>query len=199
MHSNPAFRRADQERNIAAARSRSFGILSVNGAESPLFSHVPFVLNADGTVLAAHLTRSNPILRALSQPTPAAVIVESVSGYISPDWYAMEDQVPTYNYVAVHLRGRLRQLGDDRLRPHLDALSEVFERRLAPKPAWTADKMDDAALARMLRQIVPVEMVVDQVEGTWKLGQNKPDAARIAAAEKASPQALGDLMRNPPC
>ncbi|MBC8267201.1 MAG: FMN-binding negative transcriptional regulator, partial [Rhodospirillaceae bacterium] len=123
-------------------------------------------------------------------------------GYISPDWYDLGDQVPTWNYVAVHLRGVLRRLPDDRLRPHLAALSAQFERRLAPKPVWTMDKVAPEALARLERMIVPVAFTIESVDGTWKLSQNKPAAARIGAADALAQSDLGmmaaeltDLMR----
>ena len=61
----------------------------------------------------------------------------AVSGpevYISPDWYGLDNQVPTWNYIAVHLRGSLTTLPIDTLRPHLNALSARNEALLAAKP-----------------------------------------------------------------
>lgn len=193
MHPNPAFRSTPREANLAFAAGRGFGALSVNGPEGPLSAHVPFLIEGDR--VAAHLARSNPVLRAL--PAPTLLAVTGPDGYVSPDWYGMQGQVPTWNYVAVHLRGPLRTLPAEALRPHLIALSAGFEARL-PKPPWTHEKMDPEALARLERMIVPVEMKIASVEGTWKLGQNKPGAAREGAAEglaATGAAALADLMR----
>ena len=63
MHPNPAFRQTARERNIGFARSRAFGILSVNGAEGPMLAHVPFLLSEDGATADLHLVRSNPVAR----------------------------------------------------------------------------------------------------------------------------------------
>jgi transcriptional regulator len=60
MHPNPAFRGDPAETNLAFARTRGFGTLCLNGPEGPMLSHVPFVLNADGTEAEMHLVRSNP-------------------------------------------------------------------------------------------------------------------------------------------
>ena len=182
MHPNPAFRGESRDRNLAFLRARGFGTLAVNAAAGPLLSHIPFVLSEDGTVLEAHLVRSNPILRLLEMPRPATLAVTGPDGYVSPDWYGVADQVPTWNYVAVHLRGQLRLLPDAALRPHLDRLSSAFEARLAPKPVWQTAKMTPDVLTRMMRMIRPVELAVDSIDGTWKLGQNKDAAARLAAA-----------------
>ncbi|MDX2483581.1 MAG: FMN-binding negative transcriptional regulator [Pseudodonghicola sp.] len=204
MHPNPIYRGASAARNIAFARARGFGVLVVADpdAGAPLISHVPFALGDDGTLAELHLVRSNPIARAVKAPMPARLVVSGPDSYISPDWYGMEDQVPTWNYVAVHLTGRLEPCPQAELRGFLDRLSAMFETRLAPKPVWRADKMAPDALARMLRMIVPLRLRIETVEGTWKLAQNKPDAARLAAADGvaatgigAERAALAELMR----
>ena len=116
--------------------------------------------------------------------------VTGPEGYISPDWYGLTDQVPTWNYVAVHLRGRLELLPEDTLRPLLDRLSDHFEALLAPKTPWTSAKMSPGAMERMMRMIVPCRLIVDDVQGTWKFGQNKPEAARLGAADGVEAAAL---------
>lgn len=184
MHPNPAFRQMPHEQDLAFARLRGFGTLALNGPEGPLMSHIPFVLSDDGRRAAFHLVRSNPIARALAEGSrPAVLAVTGPQGYVSPDWYGVEDQVPTWNYVAAHLRGPVSLAPQDGLREHLDALSARFEADLAPKAPWTSDKMTDGAMERMMRQIVPAVLEIAQIDGTWKLSQNKPDAVRLAAAE----------------
>ncbi|MEM7615609.1 MAG: FMN-binding negative transcriptional regulator [Pseudomonadota bacterium] len=205
MHPNAAFRKPTRDQNIAFARERAFGVLTLAGPDGPLASHVPFVLSPDGTRWEAHLVRSNPILWSLDTPQPALVVVSGADGYVSPDWYEVPDQVPTWNYVAVHLRGTLRVLDTVELAPHAARLSAQFEARLAPKPPWTEEKMDPTVLSKMRRAIVPVAMEVATIEGTWKLNQNKTDEVRARAAEAiaGSPigqelEALAALMREPP-
>ena len=140
MHPNPVYRGASTRQNLSFARERGFGVLTVGGPDGPLASHIPFVLSPDGATFGAHVVRSNPIAGLLErEECPALMIVSGPDAYISPDWYGLDDQVPTWNYVAVHLRGTLRRLPDDRLRPHLAALSLQFEQRLAPKPVWSPD------------------------------------------------------------
>ena len=181
MHPNPAFRQTPAERNLTFARARGFGILTVNGAAGPLLAHVPFLISADGTWADLHLARSNAIARS-DLPAPAVIAVSGPDAYISPDWYGLDDQVPTWNYVAVHLRGTLSPLPVETLRGHADALSARFEASLLPKTPWVSQKMTDGVMDRMMRMILPFRLVIGTVEGTWKLNQNKPDPARLAAA-----------------
>lgn len=190
MHPNPVFRQATPDANLAFAAERGFGVLTCAGDPRPLAAHVPFVPVEGGVEF--HLVRSNPICRAA--PCAALLAISGPDGYISPDWYGIEDQVPTWNYLAVHLRGRIEPAPD--LRAHLDRLSDHFETRLAPKPVWRADKMTPDALARMMRTILPFRLIVEDVQGTWKFGQNKPEAARLAAAAHVAPE-LAARMQAP--
>ena len=204
MHPNPAFRQASLAQNQAFARARGFGILSVNGAEGPLAAHIPFEMTQDGADVRLHLARSNPIARA-ALPAPAVLLVSGPDAYVSPDWYDTPDQVPTWNYVAVHLRGVLRAGAPESLLPHLDVVSDDFETRLLPKPPWRTAKMGDGVMDRMMRMILPFQIDLGSVEGTWKLNQNKPAEARLAAAAELEAQSgpgaaaqIAALMRDLP-
>ncbi len=191
MHPNPAFRAEDTARHIAFARERAFGVLTLSTDQAPLLSHVPFLISEDGAVADLHLVRSNPIVHALKQPRVARIAVSGPDGYISPDWYGAEDQVPTWNYVAVHLTGRIRVLPHSELRDLLDRQSAFYEERLRPKPPWTAGKMNSDALERMMRMIVPCRLQVDDIQGTWKLNQNKTDKMRHSAADYVEADGFG--------
>lgn len=201
MHPNPAFRTTDSEDNIAFARARGFGVLTLSGPDGPLAAHVPFLISADGGAVDLHLARSNPIARS-PLPAKALIAVSGPDAYISPDWYGVPDQVPTWNYVAVHLRGMLHAQPLETLRDHVDALSARFETELLPKSPWVSSKMTDGIMDRMMRMIVPFRLVLESVDGTWKLNQNKDASVRLAAAEAlaqrpslGAAKALSKLMR----
>ncbi len=192
MHPNPVFHTETAQRNFDFARARGFGVLAVNAREGPLVSHVPFLLAEDNARVGLHLVRSNPVVRLLREgPVPACIAVSGPDSYVSPDWYSVPDQAPTWNYVAVHLRGRLELRPEGELRALLDAQSALFEERLAGKAPWTMDKMTPEVMARMMRQIVPCRMAVEAVDGTWKLNQNKPEDVRMRAADGVAGAGLG--------
>lgn len=189
MHPNPAFRTRNRDENLAFAAQRSFGILAVNGAKGPLFAHVPFLIE-EGRVWL-HLVRSNPIARLLTAPMAAGIAVSGPDSYVSPDWYGVADQVPTWNYVAVHLRGTLARRPDEEMRDLLDRQSALFETRLHPKRPWTTGKMTPDVRDRMMRAILPCALDILEVDGTWKLNQNKEEAARLRAAGEVEAAGLG--------
>ncbi len=188
MHPNPIFRSKDHDKSLAFAADRGFGTLSVNGENGPLAAHIPFVFNADRSRVGFHMLRSNPVARAAG---PALLAVNGPDGYISPDWYGGPELVPTWNYVAVHIRGTLRLLEPAALEPHLRALSDELEKRLLPKPVWDLDKVSRDAREKMMRMLVPAELEITDIDATWKLGQNKPEAAIKGAALGLKSSALG--------
>ena len=205
MHPNPAFRTPTRDDNLAFARDRGFGMLVLVSENQPRISHVPFILSPDGTHAELHLARSSATARATREAIDGTIAVTGPEGYISPDWYDMSDQVPTWNYIAVHLTGRLVPLPDDALPDQLDRLSARFEETLLPKPIWQSSKMDHKALSRLYRMIRPFRFDITDVQGTWKLSQNKPDAARLSAAQHVATAPVGSelgqlaaLMQTPP-
>jgi len=205
MHPNPVFHTQSDAINLAYARSRAFGILAVNGDAGPWMSHIPFLLDEDGQMLWLHLLRSNPIARALkTAPLAARLAVSGPDSYVSPDWYGVPDQVPTWNYVAVHLTGTLSLRPAAELHAVLDRQSALFEDRLLPKHPWTTGKMSEDVMERMMRAIIPCAMQIEGIDGTWKLNQNKPDEVRLRAADHVARDGMGvetshlaELMRHP--
>ena len=204
MHPNPIFRNTPDARAIQLVRDRALGQLTIHLDGQIFAAHVPVLLSADATSIDMHLVRSNPIARALTEPKEALLAVTGPDGYVSPDWYGVDDQVPTWNYTAVHLRGELTALDQSEMRDMLDRQSAHFEDQL-PKQPWTTQKMTPEVLDRMMRQIIPCRMSVARIDSTFKLNQNKPDEVRLRAADAMATSGIGQetaalatLMRNPP-
>ena len=188
MYVPPAFRavRADA---IAFLKERAFGLLVIGDGAAPTGVHVPFLTieGNDGTVsLELHVARANPIHALIGAGCPALLVCHGPDAYISPDWYGIDDQVPTWAYRAVHVRGEARVLPDDQTLGVVDRLSAHFEVRLAPKKPWTSDKMPEAKLAAMTKAIVAIRVDVESIEGADKLNQHKGETALRGAASGLS-------------
>ena len=157
----------------------SFGTLMVTIAGRIDATHLPFLIDRaagpNGT-LRAHLARANPAWKSFGEGREALVVFLGTHGYISPDWYDSEAQVPTWNYVAVHAYGRPRALGDVETRAVLDQLSARHEDALLPKPPWTLSKLSAERIDQLARAIVAFEIPIDRLEGKAKLSQNRTEA-----------------------
>lgn len=170
---------------LRLAADRGFGVILAADERGPLGSHVPFNLleREDGvTILQAHLTMKNPLLKLADGKRRFLVIVQGADSYVSNDWYVSRDQVSTWLYEAVHRSGigHLREI--DANRPHGDALLADAESRLLKDP-WTLASMDPVKRETMLNAIRTVDVVIDTIEGQSKLNQHKADEDHVAVAE----------------
>ena len=103
MHPNPSFRNTSDGHSWELVSQTSFGTLVQSTSGLPVVSHVPFLLSTCRSYIELHLVRSNPMARVdVGEAVPTTLIVNGPDGYISPDWYGIDDKVPTWNYVAVH-------------------------------------------------------------------------------------------------
>ena len=174
MYIPPVFR-TDEASAWDYVAGRGFGTVVAIDHGAPIATHVPLLATADAQTrkLSFHVARANPLGRALAVSPRVLVIVAGPDGYISPDWYESPNQVPTWNYMSVHLTGSARILPAKAALDHVDALSARFEARLAPKRPWTTAKMAPSQRDRLLAAITPVEVTVETIEAQWKLSQNK--------------------------
>ena len=196
MHPNPAFRLDERDLFEALIAEIGFGMIFAATPDGPRVAHVPLHSTGDGAV-QFHLSRGNALARHLDGTTALAV-VNGPDGYVSPRWYADPAQVPTWNYVALEMEGRVRRMDQDGLHGLLEAVSTAHEARLADGQPWSMDKMPADTLRRMMTGIIGFELEVLAWRPTFKLSQNKSaqDRARIAAGlEAEGSPAIAELMR----
>jgi transcriptional regulator len=156
-------------------------------------------VGAWGTLLG-HVARGNEQWREPAQGE-ALVIVRGPDAYISPAWYAAKREhgrvVPTWNYITAHVYGRLVVHDDP---DWVEALvRRLTERHEADRPEpWSVDDAPPPYIAGQLRAIVGVEVLIDRVEGKFKLSQNRSEAdveGVIAGLEASGGAELADAMR----
>jgi len=199
MHPAAAFLETDQDRLRGLIAERGFGLIIAQGPNGPVCAHAPILL--EQSILRFHLSSANGLNTALANDPRALCVVTGPDAYVSPDWYGIGDQVPTWNYVSAEISGTVRAVSSEEAALMLDDLSAQFETRLAPKPIWTRAKMDPTKFEAMVRQgIIAYEMDVTSLTGVSKLSQNKPPKAiegvQMALSRSEDPQAraLGQIM-----
>lgn len=165
--------------------SHGLGIVTLADRGEVEAVHVPLVQVPGPTplgTLLGHVAQANPVRRCFDG-RESLVVLSGPDAYVSPDWYESEGLVPTWNYVVIHLRGRIRHVGDrSELKHIVERLSAIHEARLAPKPVWTIGKLSSESLDVMLRGIVGFAIDVERVEGKAKLSQNRNSRDREAVA-----------------
>jgi len=193
MYMPEAFAVTDEAEGAALLERLAFGCLVTHGPDGLFASHLPFVYDPERRVLAGHLARANPH-RSRAGEDEALVIFQGANAYVSPSFYPSKVKhgrvVPTWNYEAIHLRGRLSWREDPAwLRAHLNVLTDRFEASRA-KPWAVADAPEDY-LERMIGGIVGLEIAVEEIQAKRKLSQNRdgPDRLGVIAGLSASDSA----------
>src|SRR5260370_31426678 len=133
----------DLAAGLGLAEARGFDKIWAWDGGKPIASSLPFCLAYadDGSPrVAFHVARNNPLAKLADGETPWLMTVNGADAYVSADWYASPDQVPTWFYQAVHLTGCVQVLPDHELGQHLEMLAAKFEGCLAPNPPWTTSK-----------------------------------------------------------
>ena len=186
----------------AVIRARVFATLALIDKERVRFAYAPVVLDVEdghGTI-RFHLARANPVA-ALADGARLAVSFTGPDAYISPDWYASDAMVPTWNYIVVEGEGVARKLEPQALLQLLADLSAQEEAGLLPKPPWTLDKVPAPRLDALLNAIEGFALAFDRLEGKFKLSQDKRPAdldgvlAGLEARGDAASLAVAAAMR----
>ena len=189
MYMPPAFRNQDLGALHDAIRNYPLGTL-VTGTPELTANHVPFCIDADAGshgfgLLRAHLARGNEQASLPAGEAECLVLFLGVDHYVTPSWYetkrATGKVVPTWNYIAVHARGTLRIIDDALwIRRQIEALTQSHERgRSAP---WAVSDAPEDFVAGQVRGIVGVEIDIVDLQGKWKLSQNRNLADRQGVA-----------------
>jgi transcriptional regulator len=195
MHVPAVFAETDRDKLFDLIEQYSFGVLVTQVDGLPFATHLPFLLDrtqgAQGCLIG-HMASANAQWKK-AQAQTALAIFSGPHAYISPTWYESQQVVPTWNYAAVHVYGKIEIVDDpDALLEIVRKSVEFYEKNL-PKP-WSFDTTDKY-IEQRLRQIVGFRIEIAKIEGKWKMNQNYPEErrAKVVAAlrEQGGENALG--------
>lgn len=195
MHPNPLFRQEDHDACRKLVNDIAFGMVFLATPDGPRVAHSP-LLWSGGDRLRFHLSRGNALTHHLAGAT-ALVTVNGPDGYISPRWYSDRKTVPTWDYVALELEGRVSALTEPELDAFLYDLIDLHETRLGGSP-WRASEAGEALWKQQLTGIRGFELQVETWRPTFKLSQKRTVEERKMIAQglaDADRPALAHAMR----
>ena len=198
MYQPESFRVEDHDRLFDFLDRHGFGVLVSADGQCLVGNHLPFLANREAMSLCGHMARANGHWNTIDGEVLA--VFTGPDAYISPTWYEEENVVPTWNYVAVHVTGRLQIVDDENeLRAVMEATIAHYERG-RPEP-WALD-LDSEFSRRLLDQIVVFRLDITRIEGTWKLSQHHSAERRdrvgkaLAGEQSEAAREIGRLMRD---
>jgi transcriptional regulator len=151
----------------------SFGILISQSNSKFLATHIPFELdkNKNGQpVLYAHISKANSQWKNFVHDSEILAIFNGPHCYISPSWYDHEN-VPTWNYIAVHIYGKLKIIEGERLITALGKLVDKYEKQM--KNPVSVTTMSKEFLVKEIKGIVGFEIEITEIQAAYKLSQNR--------------------------
>jgi transcriptional regulator len=176
MYLPKRFENSDLDRSLRVMRAAPLATLvSVDGEQRPFVSHVPLIVERDRESLTCigHVARANPHWRLLNERVVTAIF-HGPNAYITPRWYA-ENDVPTWNYAVVHVRGPVTLIetrrGIVQCLERLTALVESGDDRWA---FWIPDDLTGC----LEESIVGFSIQVESLQSKFKLSQNRSEADR---------------------
>lgn len=167
----------DRAALLAYMRAYSFATLASAGPAGLTATHLPFVIEEEGGEirLLAHMAKANSQWRDFGAAADVMVIFMQPHAYVAPRLYDSRQNVPTWNYVAVHAYGRplLIEEREAKLELQRKLIRQHDPGYLEQMAGLTADYMD-----AKLAAIVSFSLVATRIDARYKLSQDKNPAER---------------------
>jgi transcriptional regulator len=175
MYNLSYFKERDENVIRNFIRQNPFALLNgVDENRSPVTTQLPLFLEEENSkqFLRGHMMRKTDHHKAMVQNDNVLVIFTGAHCYVSATWYSDPHQASTWNYMSVHVKGRIRFCDDDALIKILRKTTLYFENNNR-ESATVFDNLPDKYLKRLMPAIVAFEIEIDSMENVFKLSQNR--------------------------
>jgi transcriptional regulator len=197
------FAESDEARIAAFVAAHPLATLVSVEDGRPIADHLPFICPdrlAPGGTLIAHAARGNATVRLGERGAEVLLVFSGASAYVSPSFYPSKarthEVVPTWNYVAVHVRGTLHAVHDEAEK--LAIVTALTDRMEAPRPApWKVTDAPAPYIAKMLAGIVGLRFEVQSVTAKTKASQSRTAEDRRGAGSRSGGPEPARLSRPP--
>ena len=166
------FKVTDVNEILDFVQMNSFGTIVTTKQGKPIATHLPLGLNKQGDdyYITGHMAYGNPQWRTFETCGDVLVMFQGPNAYISSSWYTHEN-VPTWNYQAIHMYGQASILEEDELIEELTAMLEKYEKHRENPISW--DNLSPQLLESELKGIVGFKIKVGEIQAAYKLSQNR--------------------------
>lgn len=201
MYSNPKFEEKDTDKLIAFMQAHAFVTLIGYDGDYPVATQIPVKIeNREGVVyLVGHVMKKTDHHHAYAKNENVLVLFTGAHAYISASVYQDPKVASTWNYSSVHAKGKIKLLSDAETREVIRELTDRYENPETSKAAF--HHMSEAYIDKNLKAISGFEILLESINGVFKLSQNHPDVNRsaiidhLSKSEDANDQQVADDMR----
>ncbi|MED3788556.1 FMN-binding negative transcriptional regulator [Peribacillus frigoritolerans] len=165
------FQLKDEEIIYDFIEKYSFATLFSQHNGEPYATHLPLTLNKGESALYGHFARPNEQWKDIEYQKVLAVF-QGPHSYISPSWYETTMAVPTWNYVSIHLYGKMEIVEDQKV--IFDSLNDMVKKYESPDSTYNLIDVDSRFIEGMSKGIVAFKIKITKIEAKAKLSQNHP-------------------------
>ena len=172
MYTPDIYKNENQEEIKKFLQENSFGIL-INQTNGKLWAtHIPLELETDtegNTILEGHISKENIQSEGFKENDQVLAVFSGPHSYISSSWYDHEN-VPTWNYIAVHVYGRIKIIEGEAVIKSLKKLVDKYEQK-SQNPVRVEDLSQQTM--NQARGVVAFEIEITEIQATRKMSQNR--------------------------
>jgi len=180
MYIPPYYNEKDFSKVVDFVSRYPFGLM-INKKNPEAVTHLPFIIEQKENTLklVTHLAKANPHSDVLNNED-VMIVFQGPSAYISPSNYDHKTNVPTWNYIAVHMQGKAKIITEkEKLFQLMEQSINYFEP--AYMSQWKA--LPEKYVNEMLNHITGLEIEISSWEGKFKLSQNKTETEKTRIIE----------------
>ena len=206
MYIPQIFEETDPHKLMSIISRYSFATLITNSTSGLEANHIPLFVNRsnDRDVLQGHLSKANPLWQSVPDRSEVLVVFQGPNAYISPNYYPSKKEhgkvVPTWNYVAVHVKGTITYIHDEQWnKAMINNLTNQHEQ--AQATPWSIADAPNEYIQKMLSAIVGIEIEMSSIVGKWKVSQNQSAdnksgvIAGLSCINHSDAQSMAELVK----
>src|SRR3989304_2680103 len=163
------YREEDRQKILAFLKQNNFAAIVTFDGEKPIATHTPVevVESENGWTIYGHLSRANAQKKTFGEQE-ALLIFQGPHTYISARWYTQVD-VPTWDYMIVHIYGKVREIQGAEL---YSTLSRLVQNHESDTP-YRLEELPQDMVQKDIKSVFGFAMDVTRINGGYKLSQGK--------------------------
>ena len=200
MHIPKIFEQKDLAHFQELINNYPFATLISNSDSGLEANHIPLLLNQSNgkNVLQGHIAKANPLWKTLEDKSEVLIVFNGPNCYITPNYYPTKIEtgkaVPTWNYVAVHVKGIMTYIHE--VEWNLNMINNLTNQHESDQPSpWSVADAPDEYIHRMLSAIVGLEIEILSITGQWKVSQNQPERNQQGVIAGLSQSTNTDVLK----
>jgi transcriptional regulator len=177
MYKLPYFTEKNPEKVFEFMKRNPFAVIAGIYNDFPVATHVPLEIKKidDRIILTGHIMKETDHYKAFSKNQNVLIIFSGPHCYVSASWYVKKNVASTWNYMDVHLKGKIQFTDEEGTKKIIENITDQYEKS---DSAAAFNKLPKDYVERLSTAIAGFNIEVESVDNTFKLSQNHDPETR---------------------